>query len=297
MGGPMESYMSKPLTQREEARLSSAGNCITLACFRPLDTYRSAIQESREKGRLHLAALWRGWPKQAFNKVLDDEVFNANIKRVTKFVEETFNYKNPAGTPHGKAAVATAARALTLSIMVPYQQVSDQSKRKVLLSKKHGGGKKALVTLTPFYAGFERSLIKESVFTSSYILLGSYFGNVFAKYRPAIITQIDTHLPERYRSEERKNKIADVAVASLKAAAAGACATLLSQPVDMAGKSIPVSTQITRASRKAFRKGCYNGINTIIVQCLYTQKIHRRLFWNIAAPFEDAHEKIAANKK
>lgn len=292
----MESYLSKPLTQREEARLSTLGNCFTLACFRPLDTYKAFSRESREKGRTQLTALWRGWPKQAFNKILDDEVFNSNIRRVTKFVEETFNYKNPAESPYGKAAVATAARALTLSIMIPYQQVSDQTKRKVLMSKRSGNGKRAFVTLTPFYDGFERSLIKESVFTSSYILLSAYFGNTFARYRPCIVGRLEKHLPDQCKNEDRKNKMADVALASLRAAAAGICASLLSQPVDMAGKGIPVSSQITRASRKAFRKGCYNGINTIVVQTLYTYKIHRRLFWNVAAPFEEAQQKVPGKK-
>eukprot|EP01054_Gregarina_sp_Poly1_P011469 Gregarina_sp_Poly_1__11468@NODE_985_length_5470_cov_797_213215_g692_i0_p3_GENE_NODE_985_length_5470_cov_797_213215_g692_i0NODE_985_length_5470_cov_797_213215_g692_i0_p3_ORF_typecomplete_len300_score43_43Mito_carr/PF00153_27/9_3e02Mito_carr/PF00153_27/45Mito_carr/PF00153_27/0_61_NODE_985_length_5470_cov_797_213215_g692_i01251024 len=288
--GPMESYLNKPLTSREEARLSTLGNCITLACFRPIDTCRAVIRDSHEKGKIQLVSLWRGWPKQAFNKVLDDEIFNTNIRRVNKFVEETFNYKNPSGSTYGRAAVGTAARILTLTVMVPYYQLSDPAKRKILMSKR-SGQKTAFVTVTPFYTGFEKSLIKESIFTASYVILSSYFGNAFAKYRPRIAGEIDKRVPSSYQ-DETKQKLTDVALASMKAAAAGVCASLLSQPVDMVGKGIPVSTQITSASRKAFRKGAYNGLNTMIVQALYTHKIHRRLFWNVASPFEDTPQQV-----
>eukprot|EP01053_Blabericola_migrator_P007437 Blabericola_migrator_1__7436@NODE_378_length_9209_cov_129_909101_g302_i0_p5_GENE_NODE_378_length_9209_cov_129_909101_g302_i0NODE_378_length_9209_cov_129_909101_g302_i0_p5_ORF_typecomplete_len289_score39_35Mito_carr/PF00153_27/91Mito_carr/PF00153_27/27Mito_carr/PF00153_27/9_8_NODE_378_length_9209_cov_129_909101_g302_i042265092 len=279
----MQTYLDKPLTQREEARLSTLGNCITLACFRPLDTYKQVVRKSKVTGSIELASLWKGWPKQAFNKALDDEVFNSNIRRVNKFVEDTFNYKNPSKTPVGKALVGTAARALTLTIMVPYQQVSDRSKRKVLVEKRKN--KEVMtVSLIPLYTGFERSLIKESVFTSSYILLSAYFGNVFARQRPLIEEQVQKCLPKIAEQDENRAKVTDITVASLRAAAAGACASLLSQPIDMAGKGIPFSKQVTIASRKAFRKGCYNGINTFIVQGLYLHKIHRRLFWTMTAP-------------
>eukprot|EP01056_Protomagalhaensia_sp_Gyna25_P001444 Protomagalhaensia_sp_Gyna_25__1443@NODE_172_length_4653_cov_470_453186_g134_i0_p3_GENE_NODE_172_length_4653_cov_470_453186_g134_i0NODE_172_length_4653_cov_470_453186_g134_i0_p3_ORF_typecomplete_len292_score32_54Mito_carr/PF00153_27/3_4e03Mito_carr/PF00153_27/63Mito_carr/PF00153_27/1_8Erf4/PF10256_9/0_22_NODE_172_length_4653_cov_470_453186_g134_i031634038 len=285
---PIEVYLTKPLTQLEEARLSTLGNCITLACFRPLDTFNAAIKKSRESGKLRTTHLLKGWPRQALNKALDDEIFNSNIRRVNSFIEETFNYKNPSKSTYGKAAVGTLARCLTLTVMVPYHHITDPEKRKSLAAKRND--KQTLVPFTPLYTGLQRSLIKESIFTASYVILSAYFGDIFVKHREAIASHVERLAPKHY-TEEKKARATDVAIASLRAAAAGVCASLLSQPVDMARKGIPLSKQITIASRKAFRKGCYNGINTIIVQSLYSSKIHRRFFWSVAPPLKEASTK------
>lgn len=37
------------------------------------------------------------------------EIFNSNISRVTSFLEQSFNLKNPGATPAGKASVGVLA--------------------------------------------------------------------------------------------------------------------------------------------------------------------------------------------
>lgn len=165
--------------------------------------------------------------------------------------------------------------------MIPYHTVFDPAKRRTAFAADKIG--KQSNPIAPLYTGFEKSLVKESVFTASYIMGGAYFGNVFKKFRPCVHAQIQRAFPSTQKDEAKAKKYTDIAMASMKASAAGAFASCLTGPIDMAGKNIPVQKQIVTTGRKAMRKGAYNAINTVVVQYLYSSKIHRRLLNTLVA--------------
>lgn len=154
---------------------------------------------------------------------------------------------------------------------MPYQTLTDEGKRKEAF--KH----KSSLPLFSLYRGFERSLIKESVFTASYVMGSAYFGTFFQNRRQTVALHLAKLYPALNQDEKKKEKYTDVACASLKAASAGAVSTILAAPIDMAGKKMSAPKAIATVGRKAVRKACYNGINTVIVQYLYSSKIHRRV--------------------
>lgn len=301
-------YLYKPLTSKEETRLSTLGNWVTLAIFRPLDTQSAYFHAKRRNAPTSLITLWKGWPKQALNKAVDDELFNANLGRVTSFIEETFNVTNPSKTPVGKATVGVLARALTLGVMVPYLNLQQLSARKSLTAPPKKV-ERSLLPLGPLYRGLERSLLKESVFTASYIL-GSAYLQDYLKTKRSCIHSIVCKVGNRCNrlpsmkalpgcnkekcglnsTKETKcessscERATDVAMASCRAAGAGVIATVITSPIDMLRVDKSLGTKAVMVARKAFRKGCYNGINTVIVQTLQQSKIHRRLLVSFLPP-------------
>lgn len=66
------SFKNEPLSTQEEVRLSTCGNFITMALFKPLDTYKAFKKASISGDAAPLTKLWEGWPKQILNKAVDD---------------------------------------------------------------------------------------------------------------------------------------------------------------------------------------------------------------------------------
>ncbi|EZG56505.1 hypothetical protein GNI_103360 [Gregarina niphandrodes] len=117
--------------------------------------------------------LLSGWPRQCFNKILDDEIFGANVDRISQVAEDLFNVKDPIGNTFSKATVGVLARALTLTVIVPYQRLTEGSSRKEASTRA-------------LYRGFQRQCFKECVFTASYVISSDYFAKSLLKYRPAL---------------------------------------------------------------------------------------------------------------
>lgn len=155
----------------------------------------------------------------------------------------------------------SSSRSLTLLATVPYNQIIDPVKRKQLDGAPNKAGYRSI------YKGLGRALVKEGVFTSSYVLLNSYFGTLYSSQRVYIQRNLVARIFPK-ETDETWNRYTDTTISALKATSAGFVCTFLAQPIEMAGRNIPVRMQATSTLKKAVRKGCYNAVNTLILNYL-----------------------------
>jgi len=275
------------MTPKEESRLLTTAAIISTAVFRPLDTWRSALIQSKVTGTIKPSYLWAGSLRSSFNKVIDDEVFNSLVTAMSKSVNEYTNTKDVMTDPLKRATILSVARVATLGVMQPLNGVEDfvATKSDVADSRKK---------MPIFYSNFYRTAIREVTFVTGNTLFGVYFGGFYGRRRQQIQNCIVDKLP--IRDEATIQKATDIGVASLKSASAAGCATSLSTTVDLIGSPLPISKQAALVVRKSVRKGLYAGLTTGIFMVMQQAKPHRQILDKLVFNPNNSYAKAEAKK-
>lgn len=174
--------------------------------------------------------------------------------------------------------MGVAARALTLTAMIPFQALQDPKKRRAAFFDKSTPANSRIPMV--LYSGFERSLLKESVFTASYVLGSAQFEKLFRRYRPCVAHQIKLYSKKAANDEEKEKLYTNAVMNAMKASAAGFLASMLAGPLD------PKKPSPVAMVRKSLRKGSYNFVNTLVVQSLYATKVHRSILQTLLPPID-----------
>lgn len=109
------------LTPKQEQRLSTVANCITLACFNPLNNCKvyneynlivfsvEAFWAYGGAGRCKLSISSSMTVRRSLNASTFLEIFFANVRRVNTVMEERYGVENPGNSPRTRALVGTIA--------------------------------------------------------------------------------------------------------------------------------------------------------------------------------------------